>query len=364
MPFKPDRAYNDLPPLPPAQEIETREVLKACITARAALAQMRVAGELIPNQAMLINSLPLLEAQASSEIENIVTTADRLFRFANDPSEQGDAATKEALRYRTALYDGFHMLARRPVSTTMAVEICRKIKGANIDIRATPGTALANSATGAIIYTPPTSEVLRSMLANWESYIHAAKDIDPLIRMAVMHYQFEAIHPFTDGNGRTGRILNILFLLEQGLLDTPILYLSRHIIRRRADYYRLLLAVTAEGNWQSWILYMLEAVRDTADWTTSKIRSIRQLLETTSRTIRERLPKIYSRELAEIIFVQPYCRIGDVVSAGIAKRQSASTYLKALADIGILEERKAGREKLFVNPALLRLLTEEPGAAS
>jgi Fic family protein len=174
-----------------------------------------------------------------------------------------------------------------------------------------------------------------------------------------MHYQFEAIHPFTDGNGRTGRILNILFLVEQGLLDIPILYLSRHIIRHRTEYYRLLLAVTAEGAWQPWILYMLNAVQETADWTTSKVRSIRELLEATRRTVRERLPKIYSSELVEIIFVQPYCRIGDLVGAGIAKRQAASTYLKALADIGILEERKAGREKLFVNPALLRLLTEQ-----
>ncbi len=359
MPFRPDHSYNDLPPPPAARDVETRDVLKACIEARVALADLRGAGMLIPNQAVLINSIPLLEAQASSEIENIVTTTDRLFRFANNPSERADPATKEALRYRTALHEGFLMLATRPVSTTMAVEICRTITGVALDIRSTAGTALVNEATGATVYTPPMGvDLLRQKLAEWERYIHDDAT-DPLIRMAIMHYQFEAIHPFADGNGRTGRILNLLFLVEQGLLDAPVLYLSRHIIRNRADYYRLLLRVTTDAEWQEWILYMLRAVTETARWTKAKIESIRDLLKTTAQNVRERLPKIYSRELAEIIFVQPYCRIGDVVAAGIAQRQSAAVYLKALVSIGILEERKVGREKLFINPALLRVLRDE-----
>jgi len=360
MPFDAERPYNDLPSLPPNQDLETKTVLKACIEARAVLAELRISGRLIPNPAVLINSIPLLEAQASSEIENIVTTTDRLFRFANDAGNHADAATKEALRYRTALHQGFQMLAKRPVSTSMAVEVCRTIKGADLDIRATPGTKLLNEDTGRVIYTPPEgASLLRDKLANWERYIHEEDDVDPLIRVAVMHYQFEAIHPFTDGNGRTGRVLNLLYLVEKGLLDIPVLYLSHFIIQHKPDYYRRLLEVTSESAWEPWILYMLQAVRETAKWTTAKISAIRELLDQTAEQIRQEAPKIYSRELAEIIFVHPYCRIGDLVTAKIAKRQSASVYLKALVKLGVLAEIRAGRENLYTNPALLRLLSEQ-----
>ena len=359
MSFNPSRPYNNLPPLPPQKDVETKSVLKASIEARAALAEVRISGKLIPNQAVLINSIPLLEAQASSEIENIVTTTDRLFRFANQPENQADAATKETLRYRTALHQGFRMLAKRPVSTSTAVEICRTIKGIDLDIRATPGTALLNEATSHVIYTPPEGEqLLRKKLANWENYIHAAGNVDPLIRLAVMHYQFEAIHPFTDGNGRTGRILNLLYLVEAGLLDVPVLYLSRHIIQNKRDYYRLLLAVTTDGEWEPWILFMLEAVLKTARSSTRKIHAIRDLLSETADRLRREAPKIYSRELAEVIFVNPYCRIGDLVAAGIVRRQSASVYLKALAERGFLEEIRVGRENIYINQNLLALLSE------
>jgi Fic family protein len=358
MPFRPDRPYNDLPALPPKEDVETKAVLKACIAARAALAELKVSGELIPNQSVLINSIPLLEAQASSEIENIVTTTDRLFRFAGEDGNPPDAATKEALRYRTALHQGFLMLKERPVSTTMAVEMCRTVRGIDLDIRSTPGTALYNEATGAVIYTPPEGrDLLKDKLSNWERYIHEAEEIDPLVRLAVMHYQFEAIHPFTDGNGRTGRILNLLYLVDKGLLEIPVLYLSRYIIGNKRAYYEKLLRVTTEGAWETWILYMLEAIRETAEWSNRKIHAIRDLLGETGARMRRDLPKIYSRELAEVIFVNPYCRIADVVSAGIAKRQAAAVYLKALVDAGILAEMKAGRENLYINPALLELLT-------
>jgi Fic family protein len=358
MPFRPDRPYNDLPALPPKEDVETKAVLKACIAARAALAELKVSGELIPNQSVLINSIPLLEAQASSEIENIVTTTDRLFRFAGEDGNPPDAAPKEALRYRTALHQGFRMLKERPVSTTMAVEMCRTIKGIDLDIRSTPGTALYNEATGEVIYTPPEGrDLLKDKLSNWERYIHEAEEIDPLVRLAVMHYQFEAIHPFTDGNGRTGRILNLLYLVDKGLLEIPVLYLSRYIIGNKRAYYEKLLRVTTEGAWETWILYMLEAIRETAEWSNRKIHAIRDLLGETGARMRRDLPKIYSRELAEVIFVNPYCRIADVVSAGIAKRQAAAVYLKALVDAGILAEMKAGRENLYINPALLELLT-------
>ncbi|MCF1469355.1 Fic family protein [Agrobacterium vitis] len=363
--FRPEFPYNDLPALPPKDDVETKAVLKACIAARASLAELRVSGQLIPNQSVLINSIPLLEAQASSEIENIVTSTDRLFRFANETGNQADPATKEALRYRTALNEGFQSLKERPVSTSTAVAVCRRIKGVDLDIRSTPGTALMNEATGSVIYTTPEGQdLLRNKLANWERYIHEAEDIDPLIRLAVMHYQFEAIHPFIDGNGRTGRVLNLLYLVDKGLLDIPVLYLSRYIIGNKRDYYERLLAVTTKGAWEDWILYMLEAVRDTADWSTSRIRAIRDLLDQTAERIRRDLPKIYTRELAEVIFVNPYCRISDVVDAGIAKRQAASVYLKALADNGLLEEVKAGRENLYINPALLALLRDRTSARS
>lgn len=359
MSFRPDTPYNTLPALPPRADVESKAVLKACISARAALAELRVSGQLIPNQSVLINSIPLLEAQASSEIENIVTTTDRLFRFANEPGDRADPATKEALRYRTALSEGFQSLKTRPVSTSTAVAVCRRIKGVDLDIRTTPGTTLMNEATGAVIYTPPEGQaLLRDKLANWERYIHDAEEIDPLIRLAIMHYQFEAIHPFIDGNGRTGRILNLLYLVDKGLLDIPVLYLSRYIIGHKRAYYDRLLAVTTDGAWEDWILYMLQAVRETADWSTARIRAIRDLLDETAARIRRDLPKIYSRELAEVIFVNPYCRISDLVQAGIAKRQAASVYLKALVEAGLLQEVKAGRENLYINPALLSLLSD------
>jgi Fic family protein len=357
--WHPDRPYNDLPPLPPALDLEPKAVLKQCVTARAALAELKQAAELIPNPAMLINTLPVLEARASSEIENIVTTADRLFRHLAADSG-ADPATREALRYRRALLEGVKALKARPLTTRTAESICTQIKGVQMSVRKVPGTALANHATGEVVYTPPGGEArIRDLLANWERFLHDDSAIDPLVRMAAAHYQFEAIHPFTDGNGRTGRVLNSLFLVEQGLLPLPILYLSRYIIANKADYYRLLLAVTRDGAWEPWLLYILRAVEDTASWTTRKIGAIRGLASDTADDVRKRLPKIYSRELVDVIFEQPYCRIANLVDAKIAGRQAASRYLKALVSIGVLRERVFGREKLFVNPKLMNLLTRD-----
>lgn len=359
MSFEPKRPFNDLPALPPSADIESRTLLKACIEARAALAELKSVGAAVPNQAVLINILPLLEAQASSEIENIVTTSDALFRFAHD-EQAADPATKEALNYRAALREGFDSLDERPLGTTTAVRVCSRLKNRDMDIRRVPGTALQNAATGEVVYTPPQGEsLLRDKLANWERFIHEATDIDPLIRMAIAHYQFEAIHPFLDGNGRTGRVLNLLLLVEQGLLDQPVLYLSRHILRQRADYYRLLLAVTREEAWQEWIAFILDAVAQTAVWTSDKIRAIQQLNANAAIFLRTHAPKIYSRELVDAVFVQPYCRIQNLVDGGIAKRQTASVYLKQLVDLGMLEEVKVGREKLFLHPNFFHLLTSD-----
>ncbi|ALQ50558.1 protein adenylyltransferase Fic [Nitrosomonas ureae] len=357
--WRPDQPYNDLPLLPPAAELETRTVLKQCIAARAALAELKQAAELIPNQGVLINALPLLEAQASSEIENIVTTTDRLFQFQS-ANEYADPATREALRYSSALLEGFRALKQYPLNTRTAEQVCTRIKGMDMQVRRIPGTALANQATGEVIYTPPAGEdLLRTKLANWERYLHEEREIDPLIRMAAGHYQFEAIHPFTDGNGRTGRVLNSLFLIQEDLLTLPILYLSRYIIKNKTEYYRLLLDVTRNQAWEPWISFILQGIEDTAHWTTAKIAAIRALSGLTIDYVKQKVPKIYSRELVDLIFDLPYCRIQNLVEKNIAGRQAASRYLKQLVDIGVLEERTVGREKLFIHPKLMQLLTRD-----
>ncbi len=359
--FKPEVPYNDLPELPPpADQIETTQILKHCINARVALAELKQAAELIPNSAVLVNAIPLLEARASSEIENIVTTTDKLFEFADIAEDRADASTKEALRYRTALYEGTKMVQRRMLTTDMAIQICSTIKGLDLDIRDDSRTTLKSRMSREVIYTPPVGQkLLIKMLDNWADFMHKNTDIDPLVRMAVQHYQFEAIHPFADGNGRTGRILNILFLVEHGLLTSPILYLSRFIIQHKSAYYQLLLNVTRNQDWAPWILFILDGVEETCRWTTDKIKSIRELMEHTGQYVQGRLPKTYTWELVEVLFKQPYCRIGNLVDAGVAKRQTASVYLKQMCDIGVLREIKSGRENIFVHPKYIELLTGE-----
>ncbi len=358
MPSDPAKPYNALPFLPPTgQDLETKLVLKRCVTARAAVAELRRAGELIPDQSVLINTIPLLEAKDSSEIENIVTTNDALFREASQHHDGGDPAAKEALRYRAALFSGYETLKTRPLTARTAIDICSRIKGVDMDVRKTPGTQLKNSFTGEVIYTPPDGQQnLRDLLGNWEAFANAEDDLDPLVRMAVLHYQFEAIHPFLDGNGRTGRILNILVLIQAGLLDIPTLHLSRHIVRTKGDYYRLLQGVTLRGEWEPWIMYMLTAVETTATWTNCRIRAIRDLMANTSDYIETAAPGIRSHELVETIFAMPYTRIGNLVERGIAQRVSASRYLKQLVEIGVLVEEKRGRDKVFIHRKYMDLL--------
>ena len=349
--------HNNLPSLPPVQDVEDKFILKHCIRARVALGELKQAAELIPNQAMLINTLPVMEARASSEIENIVTTADKLFQSLQLPQDSIDPATKEALQYRNALLSGFQSLQRLPLCTQTAVQVCSVIKGRDMDIRRIGGTALKTGHSGKIVYTPPEGEeLIRQKLANWEKFIHESDHIDPLIVMAIAHYQFEAIHPFADGNGRTGRVLNSLFLIEKGLLGLPILYLSRYIIQHKTDYYRLLLGVTEKQHWQDWIVYILKGVEETAGWTLAKIEGIKRLADETRIYIQKAAPTLYSRELSDLLFEQPYTRIGNLETAGIAKRQTASKYLKELVKIGVLREMTIGREKLFIHPKLMDLL--------
>lgn len=360
--WHPEQPYDALPTLPPPGELESREVLKRCVSARAALSELKVAAALIPNPAVLINTLPLLEAQASSEIENVMTTADQLFQHL-DADEGADPATREALRYRSALLQGVSLLEERPLSVATAEAICTQIKGEEMIVREVPGIRIANSRTGAVIYTPPARpERLRELLSDWENFLHepeAPSSLDPLVRMAVAHYQFEAIHPFTDGNGRTGRVINSLFLVERGLLDRPILYLSRYIIASKADYYRLLLEITRDGAWEPWILYVLRGIEETARWTVAKIAAIRALTAKVTDHLRQTRPKLYDRDLVDVIFEQPYCRIRNVVERGLGTRQSASRYLHGLVDAGVLREVRVGREKLFLHPRLMALLTRD-----
>lgn len=349
MSCEPNLPYNTLPPLPPKAELETVRVLKQCIRSRTQLAELEQASDFLPNKSLLINVLPLLEAQASSEIENIVTTTDKLFR-SSLLDQSPDSATREALDYRAALHRGYQSLADRPLSTVTAEQVCSVIKSRTIAVRKEPGTALGNTNTGDVVYTPPQGEsLIRKKLANWESFLNKPTELDPLVVMAVAHYQFEAIHPFADGNGRTGRILNLLYLVQAGLLTSPILYHSRGIIRRKADYYESLRAVTFEQNWESWILFMLEVVEQSAGWTNQKIREIRTYREEVKEEWKRKAPKIYSSEFLDVLFEQPYCQIADLVRAGIAQRQSASVYLKKLVEIGLLSKEKVGRSVLFIH---------------
>ena len=373
MPFNAAQPF-DLPLLRadhvPMAQWETPAILKACIEARAALSALHQATRLLPNPDVMLTSLVLLESQASSEIENIVTTTDALFEYAQADArrvENADSAVKETLRYRQSLHYGMAALKAQPLTTTLMEEICTRTKGVDMRVRKVPGTALVNARTKATIYTPPQGEShLRELLADWERFCHAMPDdqqrggdLDPLVRMAALHYQFEAIHPFLDGNGRTGRVLNLLFLVEKGLLSTPILYLSRHILQYRSDYYAKLLAVSREGSdaaWRDWIAYMLDAVRETAKWTLAKVLAISKLMTETHAEVQTTTKLGNQKGLIELLFRLPYCRIADVVDAQIAKRQTAAVYLQNLADIGVLTEISKGREKLYLNHRLIDLL--------
>jgi len=357
--FNRDKPYNDLPFLPPKVELENSKILKAAIDANKALAELKGIAKTIPNQAILINTLPLQEAKSSSEIENVLTTNDQLFEALASKSKDTDAQTKEVLRYKEALWEGYNRLKKNNLLTAnLFISIFQKIKETTAEIRNTPGTKISTS-RGEVIYTPPQGEkIIRDKISNLEKFIHNYGDgIDPLIKLAVIHYQFEAIHPFTDGNGRTGRIINILYLLQQELLDLPVIYLSRYIIENKNDYYLFLRLVTEKNEWISWILYVLNGISVTAKSTVAKIIEIKDLLDKTIIDIKQKLPgRIYSKELIELLFSQPYCKVEFVVNAGIAKRQTAAEYLKEIEKTGLLKSKKVGKEVLYLNIPLFELL--------
>ena len=355
--WRPDVPYNDLPAPPPVAALETPAVLKAAIGARTALARLDQAASSMPNPAILINTIPLLEAQASSEIENVVTTTDALFKHAQDESG-ADAATRETLRYRTAMRVGYDLVKTRGVTTNTAAAVCTTIKGVDMAVRTLPGTRVANSATGAPIYSPPEGRaLLDAKLTEWEQFVHAQNGLDPLVMMAAAHYQFEAIHPFADGNGRTGRILNVLILVESGLLEWPVLYLSRYFIDTKEEYYSRLLAVSARGEWEEWLLYVLRGVEITSTATLTTIAHARSLQDRYALEARTALSASVDVGLIAALFEQPYARIGTVMERCNVSRPTATKWLRSLARAGLLVELKSGRELLFINHRFLELLT-------
>ena len=334
--FDPNRPYNELPPLPPRELVETRKVLKTVIGATKELARLDSACRLIPNPEIITSTIPLREAQASSEIENIVTTNDELFRAAYAVDPEPTTATKEALRYNAALRMGVESLSDRPLSIHTATQVCTALHDSPARIRSTPGTYIGDPAKKIRFYTPPEGkDIIEDHLGKWERFIYTEHDLDPLVLMALLHYQFEAIHPFYDGNGRTGRILNILLLIQEKLLHLPVLYPSGYIVGNKNDYYRLLRAVTSENAWEEWILFMVRGVEESARAATDMIEKLWQLQEETAVRLRNDIEISSAKELAELLFTHPYIRITNIEEAGLAKRQTAARWLRMLTEIGV-----------------------------
>ena len=357
-----DIPYNDLPLLPPERDLESKAVLKKAIRANAALAELRGWSFNQSNPLLLLQSLTLQEAKSSSAIENVVTTNDELYQALATPEDTRiSPPAKEVLHYKEALWHGYQKLKDEyPLSIRLFVELFQIIKQRSDGIRSIPGTVLKNS-FGETVYTPPDhpDDIMR-LLTNLEKYMNDDQDdIDPVIKLAVMHYQFECIHPFPDGNGRVGRILNVLYLVKEKLLTFPILYLSDYIIRNKPAYYHALKGVTESENWEAWILYMLDAVEETAKKTLATIQDIYWAQRAIRQLMKEKTPEIYSKELVELLFEQPYCKIAFLVERGICKKQTASRYLSKLCDAGILHLMKRGRENYYINISLWGILTRE-----
>jgi Fic family protein len=349
--------YNDLPLLPPEADIETKTVLRKTISAGRALAQLNGTLINLPNPTLFLDTIYLQEAKASSEIENIITTNDELYRSLVADKKVENSATKEVLRYKEALWLGLERLKSRPfITTNLCIEIVQCIKQNTASIRVTPGTTLSNT-QGEVIYTPPSGEdVIREKLANLERFINTDNSIDPLIKMALMHYQFEAIHPFSDGNGRTGRILLLLFLRINKLLDIPAIYLSEYIIQNKTEYYRRLRNVTEKNEWEPYILYMLNMIEKTATKGLERLDKIMQLIDKTAMEIKEKLPKVYSKDLIEILFRLPYTKRQSLIDEGLGTLKTVGNYLMDLEKNGFLKSIKIGKEKLYLNYRLLDIL--------
>lgn len=352
-----------IPDLPPPVELETVRVYKALTRASRALADLKGQARTIPNQGILIDTLALQEAKASSEIENIVTTQDELFQADLFPDAPQSPAAKEVALYRDALRLGYDRLRQTDglIPNAALIEMFRLLKGRNDGFRVVPGTALKNEMTGETVFVPPQDgQAILGHMAGLERFINddELSALDPLIKMALIHHQFESIHPFPDGNGRIGRILNVLYLTRTGLLDIPILYLSRHITRHKADYYRLLQAVRDGGAWEDWVVFMLEAVAETSVTTVQLVEGIREQMARVKHRMREDLPKLYSQDLLNNLFRHPYTRIEYVQNDLGVTRQTAARYLDTLAEQGFVEKHRSGKSNYYINSELVRLFLE------
>ncbi|GGF50790.1 Fic family protein [Echinicola rosea] len=355
--FNKSQPYNNLPLLPPRGDLETKEILTKTIKASRALAQLNGAIRNLPNPSLFLDTLHLQEAKASSEIENIITTNDDLYQAVVADKKFNNPATKEVICYKEAIWIGFKKLEKKPfITTNLCVELVQCIKQNTAGIRTTPGTTLSNT-KGEVIYTPPSGEqVIRGKMANLETFINENDSIDPLIKMAISHYQFEAIHPFSDGNGRTGRILLLLQLKLEQLLDIPALFLSEYIIDHKDQYYKGLRAVTEKNDWSKFIIYMLDMVETTAIKGLDRLESIIQLMEITGQEIKEKLPKVYSKDLVEVIFKLPYTKRQNLIDIDLGTPKTVGNYLSALEEEGFLKSVKVGKEKLYLNQKLMNIL--------
>jgi len=358
--FDPKIPYNNLPLLPPKADIETKEILRKTISAGRALAQLNGTLINLPNPTLFLDTIYLMEAKASSEVENIITTNDELYKSMVANRKFENSATKEVLSYKEALWLGLEQLKTKPfITTNLCIKLVQCIKQNSASIRVTPGTTLAN-AQGEVIYTPPSGEaIIREKLANLEKFINQDEKVDPLIKMALMHYQFEATHPFADGNGRTGRILLLLYLKLSGLLDTPAIYLSEYIIKHKADYYKKLRGVTENAEWESYILYMLDMIEETSIKGLERLNKITVTMNKTAEEIKKKLPKIYSKDLIEILFRLPYTKRQHLIDENIGNPKTVGNYLQTLEKNKFLKSIKVGKEKLYLNEPLLKILEEK-----
>ena len=362
--YKSDTAYNELPLLPPQTELESKRILKKSIAANKALAELKGWSFNQSNPMLLFQSIALQEAKSSAEIENIVTTNDEIYKALATPTDKNiSPATKEVLHYKEALWYGYRQIREDfPITVNMFVKLFQIVKQRSDGIRNLPGTVLKNS-FNETVYTPPDnkSDIMR-LMSNLENYINVDdenSDVDALIKLAVIHYQFESIHPFPDGNGRVGRIINVLYLIKKNLLDFPILYLSRYITKNKSAYYESIKNVTEKQAWDKWIWYMLDAIETTAKETLDCIKRIYREKERVLIFLSDKAPALSSKELVDLLFEQPYCKISFLVDRKISKTQTASRYLKQLCDLGILELIKRGRENYYVNVPLWNILIED-----
>ncbi|TXC85168.1 Fic family protein [Luteibaculum oceani] len=345
--------------LPPKKEqVETIEILRQLAKSAQSLGELKGIAQTMPNQEMLVNAVVIQEAKDSSEIENIITTQDELYKALSTKSRQ-DPQVKEVINYRKAILQGYDLIKQQGFLKQKDLEfIQHTLLENNAGIRSVPGTVLKNDKTGEVVYTPPQNKAeILELLSNFLEHFNVnLEQTHPLINLAILHYQFESIHPFYDGNGRTGRILNILYLIINDLLDVPILYLSSYINKTKADYYKLLNGVNNKAEWEPYILYILKGIELTSLRTISKIQSINQLLSDTILAVQQQEPKIYRKELVELLFEHPYSKIENVVDKLNVERKAASRYLNALEKIGILKSEKVGREIIYVNTKLIEIL--------